>query len=170
MKRVSVIQLICFGGIFTAITVILQAAPVYLPAIGLALSPGSTLPVALATIINVNLGIMVYISSVFILFMISIEEAMICLFATGLIGLTLAALLYRRSFFISIFTSSATLAVGMMILTYIVAIPGFSEFTATLSLVVTTLIYFIFSLFYISIWAIILRRFTHRFPCDIFKS
>lgn len=170
MKHARVIQLICLGGALTAITVQLQAAPIYMPAIGLVLSPISTLPVALATMANVNLGVMVYISSVTILITISIEEALIFLFSTGLIGFILARLLYRRRFFISIFATTVALMTGMLILTYIVAIPGLVELTAALSFVVIVIIYFILSLFYISIWAIYLRRFTRRFPCDIFKS
>lgn len=169
MKKVKAIHLISWGGILTAFTVILQSAPIYLPTIGLALSPISTLPVALAAVINIYLGIMVLISSALILIIVSIQEMMIFLFATGLIGLILGVLIYRKGFLTSIVASVASLTIGLMILTYIVAIPGFVSFTASLSLVTIILIYFIFSFFYICIWAICLRRFTHRFLYVILK-
>lgn len=170
MKQVKPIRFICLGGILSAVTVILQAAPVYLPALGLTLSPVSTLPVALATGINAYLGLMVLIASTLILIMVSIQEAMIFLFTIGLIGLILAGLIYKNGFIISIILSAAALTTGMVILTYIVAVPGFVELTASLSLPTTLIIYSIFSLFYTFIWATFLRRFTHRLLCVILRQ
>lgn len=132
MKKVKAIRYICLGGILAAITVILQSAPVYLPVIGLVLSPLSTLPIAMATVINAYLGIMVLISSSLILIIVSIQEALILLFATGLIGLILGGLIHRRGYLASILAALVSLMIGLMILTYIVAIPGFRDFTSSL--------------------------------------
>ena len=85
MKKVNLVYQIGLGGILTSITVILQSAPVFLPIIGLILSPFSTLPVALAALINVYLGLGVFTSSLFILLIVSIQEGAIFLFATGIL-------------------------------------------------------------------------------------
>lgn len=160
MKKRKPIHFISLGGILTALTVIFQSAPIFLPALGLLLSPLSTLPIALASVINIYLGIIVLISSALILIAISIQEAMILIFSTGLLGLVLGVLLYKKGIFVSIAVSSMSLMIGLFVLTYIVAIPGFVSFTSSLSLLTILLICFILSLFYVSIWAVFLHRFT----------
>lgn len=170
MKKAKAIHFISWGGILTAFTVILQSAPIYLPTIGLVLSPISSLPVALAAVINIYLGLMVLISSALLLLLVSVQEMMIFIFATGLIGLMLGIFIFRRSLWTSVAASVVSLMIGLMILTYIVAIPGFVSFTATLSFVTIIMIYFIFCFFYICIWAICLRRFTHRILYVILKT
>ncbi|MDG5789891.1 hypothetical protein QA612_20760 [Evansella sp. AB-P1] len=49
-------KFVCYGGILTAIAVIFQASPVFLPVIGLALSPFSTLPIAIAAFLKIICG------------------------------------------------------------------------------------------------------------------
>jgi hypothetical protein len=161
MKKTKLISFISLGGILSAITVILQSAPILLPAIGLAISPFSTLPVALATIINIYLGVGVLFSSGLILIAVSLQEAVILIFATGLLGLVLGVLLYRKGLFLTIGVSLISLMTGLLILTFIVVIPGFVEFTSSLSIFTTLIIYFILSLFYVSIWVVCLRRFIN---------
>lgn len=170
MKKVRPIRFICLGGIISAISVILQAAPIYLPVFGMVISPVSTLPVAIATGINVYLGLMVFMSSALVLIIVSIQEAFIFIFTTGLLGLVLAGFIYRKGILISVFITAAILTGGMITLTYIIGIPGFEKFAASLSLPTTIMIYSIFSLFYIYIWAILLRRFTHRLLYAILKQ
>lgn len=162
MTKKKLIQQISVGGLFTAITVILQSAPIYLPTFGLLLSPFSTLPVALAAVMNIYLGIAVLLSSSLILIAVSINEAIILLFTTGLLGLILGGLIYRKGMITSILASVVSLVIGMMILTYLVGIPGFVSFTSSLSIATIIIIYFIFSILYICIWALCLIRFADR--------
>ncbi|AFS77558.1 hypothetical protein Curi_c04830 [Gottschalkia acidurici 9a] len=56
----NISRFICIGGILTTIAVLFQSAPVFLPAIGLALSPLSTLPIAIAAVSNISLGFTVF--------------------------------------------------------------------------------------------------------------
>lgn len=152
---------ICIGGILTSIAVLFQSAPVFLPAIGLALSPLSTLPIAIAAVCNISLGFTVFFSSALILVIVSAQETIILLFTTGLLGIVIGTLLYRKGIIISILFSSIALSIGMIFLTYIVGIPAFIDLTSPLSAPLTFLIFFSFSIVYSSIWNICFRKFMN---------
>lgn len=154
-------RFICIGGILTTIAVLFQSAPVFLPAIGLALSPLSTLPIAIAAVSNISLGFTVFFSSALILVIVSAQEAIILLFTTGLLGIVMGTLLYRKGIIISILFSSIALSLGMISLTYIVGISAFVDLASKLSTPLTFLIFFLFSLVYASIWNICLRKFMN---------
>ncbi|WP_242834327.1 hypothetical protein [Clostridium pasteurianum] len=154
-------RFICIGGILTTIAVLFQSAPVFLPAIGLALSPLSTLPIAIAAVSNISLSFTVFFSSALILVIVSAQETIILLFTTGLLGIVIGTLLYRKGIIISILFSSIALSLGMIFLTYIVGISPFVDLTSPLSTPLTFLIFFSFSLVYSSIWNICLRKFMN---------
>lgn len=157
----SIGRFICIGGISTTMAVLFQSAPVFLPAIGLALSPLSTLPIAIAAVSNISLGLTVFFSSALILIIVSTQETLILLFTTGLLGIVIGTLLYRKGIIISILLSSIALSLGMIFLTYIVGISAFVDFTSQLSTPLTFLIFFSFSLVYASIWNICIRKFMN---------
>lgn len=161
MKKMSIGRFICIGGILTTIAVLFQSAPVFLPAIGLALSPLSTLPIAIAAVSNISLGLTVFFSSALILIIVSTQETLILLFTTGLLGIVIGTLLYRKGIIISILLSSIALSLGMIFLTYIIGISAFVDFTSQLSIPLIFLIFFSFSLVYASIWNICLRKFMN---------
>ncbi len=161
MKKIKIARFISLGGLLTSLTVLLQSAPVFFPAVGLALSPLSTLPIALAAVFDISLGISVLFSSVLILIMVSPQEAIILLFTTGILGTVIGTLLYRKGIIVSILSSAIILSIGIIISTYIVGVPAFGDLTCTLSFPVTLLTFFIFSLIYASIWNICFRRFTN---------
>ena len=162
MKKDNLVQLICLGGILSALTVILHGAPVFLPAIGMMLSPFSTLPIAVATVWNIFLGIGVLISSALLLLLISPQEALILLFTTGLFGLVLGCLVVRVKKRITILVSMATLTLGILGLTYVIAIPAFVEFTSNYSFTMIVLCYLLFSLGYAVLWVLFLSRVIAR--------
>ncbi len=163
MDKKNVVRFVSIGGVFTAVTVLLQSAPVFLPAIGMALSPFSTLPIALATGMNIALGISVLVASVLILLMISLQEALILLFTTGLLGVVLGVCIFRKGLVFSIVASAAALTAGILALTYIVAIPSFQELAGRLAFPILSLLYFLFSCLYVSIWSLCFRKFAKRF-------
>jgi hypothetical protein len=127
---------------------------------GLALSPFSTLPIALAAYFNSSLGIAVLFSSFFILMFISVQEALILLFTTGLLGIVIG-LLYKKSLYVSILYSVITLSISMMVLTYVVNISAFGDFTSSLSIPITLALFILFSIVYTSIWNICFKKFIH---------
>ena len=164
-------KFISFGSILTAFTLLFQAAPLYLPAIGMVLSPFSTLPIAIASVYNVSLGITVFISSVLLLLLFSIQEATILLFTTGLLGIVMGALVNRKGVFISTLTSSIALLIGILTLTYLVGISGFVEFSKPLPTLLMIIIFFSFSLVYSLIWNYVLRKFlTYLRKINLFKD
>ncbi|WP_242939181.1 hypothetical protein [Terrisporobacter glycolicus] len=152
---------ICVGGILTTLAVIFQSAPVFLPAIGLFLSPLSTIPIAIAAFSNIFLGIAVFLSSVLILTMISIQESIILLLTTGVLGVVIGALLFRRGIISSILFSSVALSLGITFLTYIIGIPGFVDLANSFSTTLAFLIFFLFSLIYSSICNICIKKFIN---------
>lgn len=161
MKKINTAKFISIGGILTTLAVIFQSAPVFLPIIGFALSPLSTLPIAVAAVYNISLGIAVYFSSALLLTLVSVQEATVLLFTTGLLGVVMGTLLYRKGRLIAILFSSIILTLGMTLLTYIVGVPAFGDLTGSASTPLTMLIFSIFSLIYVSIWNICLRKFIN---------
>ncbi|SOC15437.1 hypothetical protein SAMN05880501_10890 [Ureibacillus xyleni] len=154
-------RFISIGGVLTTLTVSMQSAPVFLPAIGLLLSPLSTLPIAIAALSNISLGLAVFFASALILVLVNVQEAVILLFTTGLLGIVLGTFLYRKGLFVSIFYSSIILSIGMILLTYIVGISAFGDFISVDSIPLTLVSYTLFSLVYVSIWTICLRKFIN---------
>lgn len=134
---------------------IFQAAPVFLPSIGLLFSPLSTLPVAIAAVYQISLGITVYFSAFFILLFIYGEEAIILLFTTGLLGVIVGSLLLRKNMIVSILFSSIILSIGMLVLTFLLEIPVFGENTNSISVL---LVYLFFPLIYATLWNYFLSK------------
>lgn len=159
----NISRFISIGGILTTIAVLFQSAPLFLPVIGLALSPLSTLPIAIAAVYNVSLGFTVFFSSVLILTMFSVQETIILFFTTGLLGMVMGAFLYRKGIMISILFSSIALSLGIISLTYVIRISSFVDFTSSLSTYLIFIIFFIFSFVYSSIWNICFRKFMDYF-------
>lgn len=161
LNKMNVSSFICVGGILTTLAVLFQSSPIFLPAIGLFLSPLSTLPIAIAAVSSIPLGFAVFFSSVLILTMISIQESIILLFTTGLLGIVMGALLFRKGMISSILFSSVSLFIGMVCLTYIVGIPAFVDLASSFSRALTFLIFFLFSLVYSSICNVFISKFAN---------
>ncbi|MCD8509028.1 MAG: hypothetical protein LRY73_03500 [Bacillus sp. (in: Bacteria)] len=102
MFKMNSARFVSVGGMLTAFAVIFQSAPVFLPMVGLAFSPLSTLPIAIAAYLKISLGIAVYVSSALILTFIYLQEAIILVFTTGLLGVSIGTFLFRKGFFPSI--------------------------------------------------------------------
>lgn len=152
------VRFVSVGGILTTIAVILQSAPVFLSVIGMILSPFSTLPIALAAHSNISLGIAVYITSAMILTLVSVQEAVILIFTTGLLGIAIGTFLYRKGIFISILFSSILLSLGMILLTFVADISAFGDFTRPIPIPIIILIYILFSIIYSTIWNFCIRK------------
>lgn len=150
---------ISFGGILTAIAVLLQSAPVFFPAIGLLLSPFSTLPVMIAAIGQITMGFIVYFSTFIILLSIHLQEAIIFLFTTGLLGMIIGTFLFRKGILFSILISFLSLTSGILFLTYIAKIPAFGDITHSLPFSIALLLFSAFSLGYVTLWNVYLRKF-----------
>ena len=158
MIKLNQIHHLSQGGILTALTIIFQAAPVFLPTIGLILSPVSTFFVAIGAITNITLGVFIFISSAIILLTISIEEALVYIFTTGILGLIIGFLLYRQKLLICLIISSLTLSLGMFLLTLIINLSGFNEIVNGFPIIQYLSIFVLFSLLYSFLWIIGLKK------------
>lgn len=143
-------------------TVMLQAAPVFLPAIGLVLSPLSTLPIALATYFHFSLGVAALVSSSLLLMIISAQEAVILLFTTGILGVAIGALLAQKRVVMASFIAGVVLTAGILALTYLIQIPLFLEVANSFSIFLAILVFYIFSFAYSLIWNILIRRIANH--------
>lgn len=158
LKDNKIVKFVSIGGVLTSISVLFQSAPVFLPIIGLALSPLSTLPIFLSAAYDISCGILILFSSALILILISPQEAVILIFTTGLLGVISGSLLFRKGLIISILISSIVLSLGMLILTFIIGIPAFGDLTDQLSVALTVFIFNLFSIPYVSLWNLSMRR------------
>ncbi len=159
-KNKLTVKLISIGGIFVGLAVIFQAAAVLLPVIGMALSPLSTLPIALASIINIYLGLLVYIASALLLAFISIEECLILIFSTGILGLVMGVLLYRKGMLVSTLCSGVALSVGISILTYVIGVFQMGSLESSVAVGIMILGFILFSLVYGCVWNVMVGRFV----------
>lgn len=161
LRKISIGRFVSIGSIFTAFAVLFQSAPLFLPMIGLVLSPMSTLPIALAAVINVSLGFTVFFSSIMILTLFSIQETIILTFTTGLLGIVLGTLIYRKGKKIAILLSSVALSIGIILITYIIRFSAFINLGNLFPTFFAIIMIFMFSLVYSSIWYFFFKKFVN---------
>lgn len=146
---------ICYCAVLTVIAVLFQSAPVFFPLAGMALSPLSTLPVALASCESKSLGAASYAAAGLILLLIYPEEALIFFLATGAIGIPLG--IFARSPVKAAAVTAGVLFAGMNALTYLAGISLFGDMTQGASFLDSLPPYLLFSLAYAAVWALITK-------------
>ena len=147
----------CYCAILTALAVLFQSSPVFLPLVGMVLSPLATVPVALAFYQSKSLGFASYIAAGLILLFIYPEEAIIFFAATGIIGIPLGV--YSQSVLKSVAISASVLFAGMNALTYFADISIFGDITPNASFLDSFLPYLLFSLGYSAVWYLMTKAF-----------
>lgn len=158
MKLNHPAQTISTGGILTAIAVLFQSSPIFLPGIGLLLSPLATLPIAMGAIISTGLGVTALYSATLVLLFISPQEAVIFLFTTGLLGIVLGSTHNHRTISSFIYMT-LSLFIGINILTHVFSIAVFGDMTPTTSSLFLYLAFIVFSMLYSLIWLVMFRLF-----------
>lgn len=144
--------------ILIVISTILQSAGGMIPGIGYFISPLATLPIMISVVISFRFGLMAYVLTNFLLFMIQPSELMIFPFTTGLLGLVIGMgfrLLKKRLYMIIL--SSLVLTGGILTVLYGLKFPILGPLGTLLSPTTVVLIYF-FSLVYTWLWVEISRR------------
>lgn len=117
-------RLMIQGALLSAITVIIQASPLYLPVVGISLSALSTLPVAVAAYLNGITGFLAYLISGILLIFWSVPQSLIFLASSGLLGLLLGLLMRRQaSFPLLIAVPALALAGGILAVGELLGIP-----------------------------------------------
>lgn len=151
----SLARSICYCAILTSLAILFQSSPVFLPLVGMVLSPLATFPITLASYESKSLGVASYAAAGLILLFIYPEEAFIFFLTTGIIGISLGT--YARSVIKSVAISAGILFAGMNALTYLAGISIFGDVTPNASFLDSLLPYLLFSLGYSFVWFFITK-------------
>ena len=117
-KKITTTALLC------TLSAILQSAGGFIPVVGLFISPFTTAPMILSTILSARYGFLGYLLTIFLLFLIQPSEVIIFAFTTGLlgIGISFAFHLWKRRLSIIIASTIALLS-GILLLLFVFQFP-----------------------------------------------
>jgi|GEM_PF-2301224 len=153
---------ITIGALLAAISVAIQASPLYLPLVGISLSALSTLPVAVAGYLNGATGVFTFLISGAILCFWSVPQALVFLFSSGLLGLCLGILIKKRYHFLFVAGICAlVLTGGFLVVGKLLGIPILPWLTGTKRLMLAPVLLFC-SFIYSAIWVPVLNAFLSR--------
>ncbi|MBE7103571.1 hypothetical protein FT637_11075 [Bacillus cereus] len=142
---------------------IFQSAGNLIPGIGLFISPFATLPIFFAICYSIREGILSYILTIFLLFIIQPSELIVFPFTTGLLGIALGVsfLQFKRRIWVVSF-SAICLLIGIMIVLDIFRFPVLGPtIHTTVDIKIISLI-FILSFLYCWIYAELCRIMMSR--------
>ncbi len=94
-RKLSLANKLVLTALMSALTTMFQAAGNLIPGIGLLISPFSTLPIFFAILYSIREGILSYILTIFLLFIIEPSELIVFPFTTGLLGLALGLAFFK---------------------------------------------------------------------------
>lgn len=139
--------------IFSCMAAILQAAGGFLPGLGYFLSPLATAPILLCSMFSIPFGVMSYILTFMLLFILQPSELIVFPFTTGLLGLGIGASFTFFKKRLSIITAGTIfLMVGIMSLLYLFQFPILgSAISESFSFLITGSI-FLFAFLYSWLW------------------
>ncbi|KAA9028621.1 YybS family protein [Niallia endozanthoxylica] len=141
------------GSFLSCMAVILQGAGELLPGIGYFVSPFATLPILIGAMLSFQMGVLSYVLTILLLFILFPSELVIFPFTTGLLGIGIGA---AFSFFkkrLTIISIGATcLTLGMMILLYIFHFPVLGSAVSDSYSFHTAGSIFLFSFLYSLLW------------------
>jgi hypothetical protein len=146
-RRVSIL-----GGM-AALAILFQVSPVFFPVAGLLLSPFSSLPIAIGTLLFPQGALGMFLAASGIISIIYWQEGAVFLFATGPLGIASAlAVMSRGHKWMRILISGLILTCGILILTFVIGLPGLMEAFENLQVFTMVLVVFLFSLGYSCLW------------------
>ncbi|PEC22073.1 hypothetical protein [Bacillus cereus] len=153
-RKLSIVNKLVITALMSALATMFQAAGNLIPGIGLFISPFATLPIFFAICYSIREGILSYVLTIFLLFIIQPSELFVFPFTTGLLGIALGISflqLKRRIWVVSF--SAICLLIGIMIVLDIFRFPVLGPTVhTTMDLKIISLI-FILSFLYCWIYA-----------------
>ncbi|NMA95707.1 MAG: hypothetical protein GX974_06675 [Clostridiales bacterium] len=157
---------VAIASLLSALAAILQAAGGLLPGIGLFISPLSTMPIMLSTMISFRYGLASYILTNVLLVLLEPSEIIIFAFTTGLLGLGMGWGIRTFNYQLSTLgVSSLILMVGICIPLYILGYPILGPAISTKFDIKPIIIIFAFSILYSLLWlklALYIIRLLHK--------
>jgi hypothetical protein len=151
-KQTKTMKLI-LPSFFACLAAILQAAGGFLPGLGYFFSLLATAPILLCSMASIPLGIMSYILTILLLFILQPTELIIFPFTTGLLGLGIGvSFSFFRKRLSIIFTSSILLVVAIITLLFIFHFPILGPASPESFSFLSTGVIFIFAFLYSWMW------------------
>jgi hypothetical protein len=147
--------------IFACIAAILQTAPGFLPGIGYFISPLATAPILLGSMFSIPFGVVTYLLTIMLLFILQPTELIVFPFTTGLLGLGIgASFSFLRKRLSVIAVGAILLMSGIMSLLFIFHFPVLGPAVpVSFSILITGfLLAFIYSWFWVEVALIIYKR------------
>lgn len=123
-RKVTPAKRLVITALLGSLAAIFQSAGNLIPGIGLFISPFATLPIFFAICYSSRVGILSYILTILLLFIIEPSELIVFPFTTGLLGIALGVsfLQFQRKIWIVSF-SALSLVIGIMIVLDIFRFP-----------------------------------------------
>lgn len=159
----STTKLLVYSAMFAVLAALLQSAGGYVPAVGFLISPFTTLPLILVSVISLRYGLFAYVLTAGLLLLIEPTELFIFPFTTGVLGVSIGwgLVRLRRVSFVILF-SSVLLFLGICFPLYVLEFPVFGPITTKeFHWQILTGIY-TFSVLYSVLWIGISRFFLKR--------
>mgnify|MGYP001023977270 CR=1 FL=1 len=129
----SLTKKLVISAILTLLSAIFQSAGGFLPGVGFLISPFATLPIILATIISLKHGLVSYLLTIFLLFLLEPSELFIFPFTTGLLGLGIGwGLSMFRQRKVIILLNGILLSIGIFFPLYILGFPVLGPITPSI--------------------------------------
>ncbi len=149
----SKIKRFVFGALLACIAALLQSAGGYLPGVGLLISPFATLPILICIMFSLPMGVMSYLLTILLLFILMPSELIVFPFTTGLLAIGIGAAFFFFKKSISIITvGGLVLTIGILILLYLFRFPVLGPVASTSFSFLTTGGIFLFAFLYSWLW------------------
>jgi len=162
-RKLSLVNKLAMTALMSALATMFQAAGNLIPGIGLLISPFATLPIFFAICYSIREGILSYVLTIFLLFIIQPSELFVFPFTTGLLGIALGvsfSRLRRRIWVVSF--SAICLLIGIMIILDIFRFPVLGPTVHTTLDIKIILSIFVLSFLYCWIYAGFCRIILNR--------
>ncbi|QUG84263.1 hypothetical protein [Bacillus nitratireducens] len=162
-RRMTPANRLVITALLGSLAAIFQSAGNLIPGIGLFISPFATLPIFLAICYSIREGILSYILTIFLLFIIEPSELIVFPFTTGLLGIVLGVsfIQFKRRIWVVSF-SAICLLIGIMIVLDIFRFPVLGPTVHTIMDIKAITLIFILSFLYCWIYAGLCRIMLNR--------
>lgn len=141
------------GSILACMATVLQVAGGFLPGIGYFISPFSTLPILIGAMFFLQMGVMSYLLTILLLFILFPSELFIFPFTTGLLGIGIGgAFSFFKKRLSIIFVGAILLTIGIMSLLYVFHFPILGPAVSDSYSFLTVGSVFIFTFLYNWLW------------------
>lgn len=150
---------VAYLGLMTAVSALLQGAPIYWPAVGQGLAVLTSLPVALGVLAFPVGAVPMVVATAGVLMLVHVKQAVIFVFTTAPVGLTVAwAVIVERPLWQRLLLPGIALGSGMLLMAYATGIAPFGPGTHDRLGSSAVAIYVLFSVVYGALWVALLSR------------